>query len=109
MTADAPSLFDAPPDTGTHRRSDPATSVAAAASVDVPARQAEVLDALETLGGKATVSEVVDCLAWRGVHVEHGPTSRRITDLVAAGWVEPTSEIRPGRTGRPQTVWSRVR
>lgn len=92
------------PTKGTARKADPETSRQAAQSMHgdhLADRQQEVLDALVRLGGRGTLDDVV-AITGR----ERGSTSRRLTDLSQAGVIRRTWETRPGRSGRPQTVWA---
>ncbi len=103
MTIDQLDMF---PETAQRvRTTDPATSHAAAAAVDVPARAGEVLAALRSLP-TATPSELVVRLRRTGIDMDQNCVARRLGDLEAAGLAARTGDTRPGRSGRQQTVWT---
>lgn len=87
----------------TARMSDPATSHAAAASLDAATlgrQKQRVLDAVRTFGGRATREQVAQHLG-----ADRSCVSRRITDLVRDGHLEDSGDTAPGWSGRAQTVW----
>lgn len=121
-TFDTPSLFevgaDAPaapvgvaPASGTHRRSDPPTSVAAAESMDEQTLHVElrrvlaVIDDAGTYG--ATAGEVTAALRADGFTRERGSIARRITDLRQHGHVRDSGRVRrlDRRGARDEIVW----
>lgn len=108
MTAQ-PSLFDAPPTAGLSRRDDPATSRAAARSVDLAARKAEVIAAMRYIGTSCTADEITDQLRRMGVRMDAGAVRSRLNQLrrddgrVAKAGVRVTPK--PVGSGRWQTTW----
>ncbi|HET7736432.1 MAG TPA: hypothetical protein VFK52_10680 [Nocardioidaceae bacterium] len=104
MTA-YPTLFDAPPTLGTARKSDPATSVAAARAKRPALDQQRAFDALVANGGAGTIDDVCAHFAAIGVARDRGSLSRRLTDLEAAGRIRRTDDTVPGSRGRCVAVW----
>lgn len=85
---------------GLARRSDPGTSHAAAASVDVRGQHGACLRAIAYLV-EATSSEIA---AASGL-TEH-QTSRRLSELAQDRRIVWTGRTRPGVSGRAQRVWT---
>lgn len=108
MTRGQPSLFDAPPTAGTHRKRDPQTSVDAAAAVDVPARAQQVYDALATRPSGAIPAELVDILRATDDGWQQNWVGRRLDDLEQVGLARRTGVTRVGRYGRKQIEWVAV-
>lgn len=114
MTAHAPTLFDAPT-TGTFRRSDPPTSVAAAQSLDPATMHIElrrVYAAIARHGDHgATAGEITRALAAEGHDRQRNCISRRVTDLVDGGLVRRTDRVRrlDRKGARDETVWQVTR
>jgi predicted ArsR family transcriptional regulator len=83
------------------RRSDPATSKAAAGTMKFAAMS--LCDRiLEILGctGPATAGELALCLK-----LDDHQVNKRTADLKNAGLIEASGETRKGASGRQQTVW----
>lgn len=107
-----PTLFDAPPTTGTARRSDQPTSIAAAKSLDAETMHRElrrVLNAIVKLDAspnhEATTGRINRLLGDR----QRNCTARRVRDLVEGGLVEDTGRtFREDRKG-DEIVWRPVR
>lgn len=99
-----PPLFDVP--AGSVRRSDPQTSHAAAAAVDVSARCGEVLTALSAHPDGAIPWELVLTMRGQGVDMDQNCVARRLDDLEAMNLVHRTGSTRPGRSNRQQTEWT---
>lgn len=101
---DALTLFDAPEDTsaGTlpnrRKRHGREVSGAAYGTVDLPARQAQVLDALRRRPG-ATASELTDL-----VHMPANCVVRRLRDLAERGLAVEVG-TKAGDSGRQQIAW----
>lgn len=89
---------------GSFRLSDPDMSREAAASVDLPARQREVLAALAYLG-EATAYEISQRLERNGQKRPENAVARRLGDLHERGLAEPTGAKRRGGSFRFQQVW----
>lgn len=99
------------------RRSDPATSRAAADSVDdLGPRQAGVMHAYYERGPRLTDTELVE--VYGSLTERFGPDlyphqtdqslrSRR-AELVRGGWIRATDERRPTETGHSAIVWEAV-
>lgn len=83
------------------RRTDPATSHAAAHAQDGAAQRAAILAQLAA--GPMTADELDAALAWR-------PTTagRRMRELWQLGLVRGTGQTRPTRSGRSAEVWAKV-
>jgi hypothetical protein len=80
------------------RRTDPATSHDAAASMEesASAQRQAILDELESLGEKGATNDEMDVLlGWRT-----GTTSRRMVELIRIGLVVRTSLKRDTASGR---------
>jgi hypothetical protein len=89
-------------DSGRARHDSPATSVEAAAKVDVPRRCAETLAALDA---PTTAAELALVLQGRGYRwAQPNVVSRRLTDLERRALVRRCGE-RMGPYGRNVTVW----
>lgn len=84
------------------RRTDPPTSREAAASVNVGALEARVLDALRELG-PSTIDGVTAHLGIDKVSV-----SPRFRPLVEKGFVRDTGRKALSRAGRPSILWEAV-
>lgn len=96
---DAPSDFSR-----THaRRTDPATSHAAAESVvDITQSiQWQVMGVLIDADKPLAVEQIVD----RMPHLEKDQVWRRVSDLKNKGWVEDSGELHGNRNGRSATRW----
>jgi DNA-binding MarR family transcriptional regulator len=91
----APSLFDY----AKTRRSDPSTSHAAAATVDVTVLEKRVLDALKAKG-RMTTTELADHLDMSLVTV-----SPRMRPLADKALVRDSGERRKNPSGRNAIVW----
>jgi predicted ArsR family transcriptional regulator len=104
-----PSLFDAPPTAGLSRGDDPATSRAAARSVDLAARKAEVLAAMRYIGVSCTADEITDHLRRMGVRMDAGAVRSRLNQLRKDDGAVRKVGVRvvpkPVGTGRPSTTW----
>ena len=87
------------------RRSDPATSHAAAADIapKLGRIQAALLDAFRSAQDGLTPDEAEERA---GLHIG---ARRRVSELHNAGLIEPTGEVRPGRAGKAQRVFALVR
>lgn len=100
MTAH-PTLFDTAP-AGRARRTDPSTSVRAAAHRSGSARTA-ILEAFRQ-HGPMTDEQLADRLAPAGFH---GPTVKTARSaLKDAGFIVATTRTEPSRRGHPQIVWA---
>ena len=104
-----PSLFDAPATRGAARKTDPATSRAAAAAMSghvLAHAQAEVLRLLAEIVGpgiewKATAPQIVDhAIARHGRRLQQNVVVKRLGELKERGLVR-VDGTRPGPTGRP--------
>ena len=85
------------------RTTDPGTSHAAAASVNVSEMESVVLDAIRALG---------DATSWevsRHVGIERVTVSPRFKPLEVKGLIRRTGKTRPGESGRQSQVWECVR
>ena len=104
-----PTLFDAPQTAGLTRRDDPATSRAAARSIDLAARKSEVLAAMRYLGVSCTADEITDQLRRMGVRMDAGAVRSRLNQLRRDdGMVRKVGVkvvAKPVGTGRPSTTW----
>lgn len=99
------------PRSGMSRFGDPATSRAAAESLDPEAMHVElrrVYAVIERRGDGATAGEVQDALAVDGIHRERGSVARRITDLRQGGLVVDSGQVRrrPRKGARDEIVWT---
>lgn len=91
---------------GMCRTHDPETSKAAASKVCVPQREADVVDALMTLGGMGSNEQVADVLA----HVYQrdeisSNVSPRMCPLIRKGLVEKTDLKHESRQGKQCTIF----
>jgi hypothetical protein len=95
---------------GGYRIMGPSTSKAAALSVDVPAREAQVLSALEQMPNReGTNEEISDCMSRINGHQEiPSNISPRIAPLRRKGYVRDTGKTRRSRQGKAQKVWGLV-
>lgn len=98
-----PSLFDEP----MVRDSDPATSRAAAESVNINAREQEIVDALRFLVVASSAYEIQQALNNRGIARDKNCVSRRLTSLVRKGVVS-NQGVKPGPYGRDVTAYRLV-
>jgi hypothetical protein len=97
-------LFDDNGYPGAHaRRTDPRTSHAAAASVDVTAGQQHVLDLLAA--GPATDEDLVARARTAGILISDSGVRSRRAELVRAGRVTEAG-IGTTTSGRKSTVWA---
>lgn len=98
-------LFDLPSDPLPVRSSDPATSRAAARSVDMGARKQEVVNAMRYLGVSATAHEIhAACVS----KMEVGAVRSRLSQLRRDGKVRVVGVKRvpkPLGTGRNEQTW----
>ena len=104
-------LFDLPADPLPVRASDPATSRAAARSVDMGARKQEVLNAMRLLAVSCTASEIHSVLREYGSLMDIGSVRSRLSQLRRAGLVRVlgVKQVAPPRgTGRAEQTWVRV-
>lgn len=102
MTMTEPTLFG--DDDRFARRSDPATSHAAAASVDVNHREQEVVDALRGLVVASSAYDIQQHLASYGIRRDKNCVSRRLTSLVRKGLVDDRG-TKPGPYNRDVTAY----
>lgn len=84
------------------RNTDPATSLMAAQAVTpkLPELERKVLEALKANPEGLTLDELTYATG-----LEKVTASPRLRPLCDKGLVIETDERRPGRSGRPQTVW----
>lgn len=91
------------------RSTDPATSRAAAKSLDLAARKQEVVDAMRLIAISCTAHEIVDVLRQYGSRMDIGSVRSRLNQLrkddgrVAKSGVKVVPK--PVGTGRPETTW----
>jgi Fe2+ or Zn2+ uptake regulation protein len=107
MSPEQTTLFE-PPARLSVRRSDPLTSHIAARSVDLTARQQEVLDSLRLVSVAATASELVPVLRRYGSRMDIGSVRSRLNELGKAGKVRKVGQKavpKPMGTGRPEFTW----
>lgn len=100
------SLLASPVTAGTHRQSDPPTSVAAAKATRPALDQQRAFDALVANGGHGTIDTVAAHFADLGVARDRGCLSRRLTDLETGGYIVKTDRTVVGTRGRPVLVWA---
>lgn len=104
-----PSLFDAPATAGLSRSTDPATSRAAARSIDLAARKSEVVAAMRYIGVSCTADEITEQLRKMGVRMDAGAVRSRLNQLRkddrAVRKVGVKCVPKPVGTGRPSTTW----
>ena len=103
-----PSLFEMAADPLPVRSSDPATSRAAARSVDMGARKQEVVDAMRVLGVACTASEIHRVCREYGSRVDVGSVRSRLSQLRRDGRVrvQGVKVVPPPRgTGRHEQTW----
>lgn len=95
---------------GGYRIMGPSTSKAAAMSVDVPAREAQVIAALERMPGReGTNEEIADELSRMNGHQEiTSNISPRIAPLRRKGYIKDTGRTRRSRQGKAQKIWCLV-
>ena len=90
------------------RRSDPATSRAAARSVDMGARKQEVISAMRLLSRSATAAEIHAVVREDGSLMDIGSTRSRLSQLEAAGLVRKVGVKvvpKPVGSGRQEATW----
>lgn len=92
------------------RHVDPATSLAAARSVNMKERKREVLDAMARLDRPATASEIQQEMRRFGVIREAGTVRSRLAQLREDGATRITGGVKvrsreDGGTGRAEQVW----
>lgn len=113
MTMTEPSLFDWGESILPVRSSDPATSRVAAKSVDMPARKAEVLDAMRLLVTTCTAHDILEVLQRYGSKMDIGSVRSRLNQLRKDdGLVEKVGVKvvpKPKGTGRPEQTWRLVK
>lgn len=110
MSATALSLFDQPADPAPVRSSDPETSHAAVATVNIKERKREVLSAMTRLARPATASEIQQEMRRHGVIREAGTIRSRLAQLKRDGTIAKTGGVRTiatddGGTGRAEMLW----
>lgn len=100
-------LFEMHPDP-MWRTSDRETVSAAARSVDVNAREAEVVDAMRLLVVASSAHEIQQCMEkYRLIRRDKNCVSRRLTSLVRKGIVSDQG-MKPGPHGRQVTAYRLV-
>jgi hypothetical protein len=104
MTAEQLDLLTLPVTRGTHRHSDPASSVIAARATRPRKDQEDVYAALVANGGVGTLDTVCEALP----HKLRNSLSRRLTDLESARRIRKTGEVVDGAYGQPVSVWAVV-
>ena len=100
-----PTLFDAPPTQGTHRKADPPTSREAAKRTRPALDQQRALAALVANGGEGTIDTVCEHFARIGVVRDRGCLSRRLNDLETARKIRKTDRTVDGSRNRSVRVW----
>lgn len=100
-------LFDAPATAARHRRSDPATSRAAARDLPLRARQQEVVDALRLLSRSATADEVRLCLRDYGFDRERNEVASRLSELERLGVARKVG-VRKNHRNKSVATWRLV-
>ena len=98
------SLFDAPLDALPARRSDPATSKAAARELPLRARQAEVVEALRWLAVSSTADEIRGVLRERGFDRDRGEVASRLSELEHRGFVRKVG-VRKNHKNKSVATW----
>lgn len=91
------------------RTSDPATSRAAARSVDMGARKAEVVNALRLLAVSSTAHEIHEVCRRYGSRMDIGSVRSRLSQLESAGLVRKVGVKvvpKPAGSGRHETTWT---
>lgn len=95
-----------------HRATDPATSRAAARSVDLAARKQEVLDAMRLIGVSCTAHQILEVLRQYGSKMDIGSVRSRLNQLRVDDGAVRKIGVRvvpkPQGTGRPETTWVRT-
>lgn len=84
---------------GLARHSDPSTSHAAAAAVDVTAKEQAVLDAIRQFPKGCIADDIA-----RVTGLRDGSVTPRLRPLLRKGLIQRTGESRPGMSGRHQLV-----
>lgn len=89
------------------RNSDPDTSHDAAREVNVPDREAEVMEALKRLGGSGSSEDIADELnrMFPGRNEIPSNVSPRIKPLVLKNLVEFCGRKKQSRQGRTNRIW----
>lgn len=87
-----------------HRKNDPITSVEAAMSVDVNAREKLVYEWLRANGLFGATAEEIAA----GLGLERDSVSPRLKPMEKKGLVTATAQRRPGKSGKNQRVWIAV-
>lgn len=84
------------------RESDPATSHEAARSMrdSVAALHAQILNALERIGGAGSAEQIADAIGT----LDHVQVGKRLKELQRAGQITDTGETRRNRSGRSARV-----
>lgn len=100
-------LFDAPPSGARHRRTDPATSKAAARDLPLRARQAEVVEALRWLGVTATADDVRGVLCGYGLARERNEVASRLSELERLGVCRKVG-VRRNAKNKSVATWALV-
>lgn len=98
----------APPQHSMTRRADPPTSRAAARSVDLAARKAEVVDAMRLIVTSCTASEIHQKIRQYGSKMDIGSVRSRLNQLREDGRVAKVGcrvVPKPIGSGRPETTW----
>lgn len=100
-----PSLWGDDPSEPNSRSNDRSTSKKAGESVDLNAREAEVVDALRLLVVASSAHEITACLSERGFPRQVNCVGRRLTSLVRKGVVADQG-VKPGPYGRDVTAYT---
>lgn len=100
-----PSLWGDEPSEPNVRSTDRDTSKRAGESVDVNAREAEVVDALRHMVVASSAHEITEFLRGRGFLRDKNCVSRRLTSLVRKGIVGDQG-TKPGPYGRDVTAYT---
>lgn len=100
------SLLDLPSDP-TYRTTDPETSRVAGLTVDVNAREAEVLEAMRYAAVAADTHDLRQVLLAYGLDRDNNCVARRLTSLERKGLVRRVG-VKSGKFGRPTTLWRLV-
>jgi len=104
---DVPGQTDIYEHIATARNSDPETSHAAAASVNVRESQMVVFSLLTS--EPATDEELFSRAVASGIRISPSGCRTRRSELVRIGWVEDTGERRLTAAGRQTIVWRAAR
>lgn len=98
------SLLDVPADP-TWRSTDPETSRVAGLTVDINAREAEVLEAMRHAVVAADTHDLRRVLLGYGLDRDSNCIARRLTSLERKGRVRRVG-VKTGRFSRPTTLWA---